>query len=331
MKKINYAFLGMGILCIFMLVFTVSAATKLPSTKYLTAANSSKVNNSVIEISEEEPNKVEIGIYVLSLGKFDISTGSFTVDFYLSMKCSKNCSLQDFEFMNGRASSIEKVIDKGNERFYRIQANLNSPVNLKKFPFDEQQMQIILEDKRDTIEELIYLPLEEETGVDSSIVFTGWNIKDLNVSIKEHYYPVYNETYSQYVLTIPIIRILVSSIIKTFLPIAFIILVMLSSFVLDPDKITTRLAMVGSALVASVMFHVSLANQIPAVGYLTFADKFMVLSYFVILLSFVFNVILLELNERKKEEIVKKFHSYTEFTMFILVPLLYILLFIFFI
>ena len=192
-------------------------------------------------------------------------------------------------------------------------------------------MQIIIEDKKNTIDKVNYVADLESTGIDDSIGVTGWIIGNYTAETREHEYKIYDETYSQYVLSIPISRIIFNSIIKTFLPISFIILVRLSSFVLDPDKITTRLAMVGSALVASVMFHVSLANQIPPVGYLTFADKFMVLSYFVILLSFAFNVILLELHEQKKEELVKKIHKYTEFTMFGIVPLLYVLLFIFFI
>jgi len=274
--------------------------------------------------------EVKVGLYLLNLGKFDIATGAFTADFYLSLKCDNLCPSLDFEFMNGRASSLEKIVDKPNEKFYRIQANLVSSVDLKKFPLDRQKMQIIIEDKKKTIEELRYVPDLDETGFDESITFVGWNMEQFNVFTREHRYDTYNETYSQYVFEIPISRITINSIFKTFLPITFIILVMLSSFVLDPDKITTRLAMVGSALVASVMFHVSLANQLPPTGYLTFIDKFMVLSYFVILLSFVFNVFLLELYERKKEDLVKKLHRATEFTMFIIIPVLYVLLFILF-
>jgi hypothetical protein len=272
---------------------------------------------------------VNIGLYLLNLGKFDISTGSFTADFYLSLKCNDICPSYDFEFMNGRASSLEKIIDEPNEKFYRIQANLVSPINLKKYPFDSQKLEIILEDKKKTIEDLEYVPDLEQSGIDDSIIFIGWNIDDWKAYTREHTYDIYDEVYSQYVFEIPISRIIINAIFKTFLPITFIIFVMLSSFVLDPDKITTRLTMVGSALVASVMFHVSLANQIPPVGYLTFIDKFMVLTYFVILLSFIFNVLLLELHEQKKEELVKKLHRYTEFTMFILIPLVYVLLFIF--
>ena len=274
--------------------------------------------------------EVNIGLYLLNLGKFDIATGSFTADFYLSMKCEKECPSYDFEFMNGRAASLDKIVDEPNQKFYRIQANLLSPIDLNKFPFDSQKLQIILEDKTETTKTLNYVANLEESGIDDSITFIGWNIGDWKAYAQEHNYELYDEVYSQYVFEIPISRILVNAIFKTFLPIVFIILIMLSSFVLDPDKITTRLAMVGSALVAAVMFHVSLANQIPPVGYLTFIDKFMVLSYFVILLSFIFNVFLLELHEQKKDELVKKLHRSTEFTMFILAPLLYILLFIFF-
>jgi len=283
------------------------------------------------DISSLSPDKeINVGLYLLNLGKFDIATGSFTADFYFSLKCERVCPMQDFEFMNGRASSFEKMIDKPNEKFYRIQANVVSPIDLKKFPFDKQKLEIIIEDKKNTIDQLRYIPNLEESGIDPSITFIGWNIDDWTAYQREHNYKLYNEIYSQYVFEIPISRIVINAIFKTFLPIIFIILIMLSSFVLDPDKITTRLAMVGSALVASVMFHVSLANQIPPVGYLTFIDKFMVLTYFIILLTFIFNVFLLELHEQKKEELLKKLHKSTEFTMFTLVPILYVLLFIFF-
>lgn len=272
---------------------------------------------------------VSVGLYLLNLGKFEVGTGAFTADFYLSMKCD-NCSLDSYEFMNGRAASIDKIIDEPHEKFYRIQANLNSPIDLKRFPFDQQKLQIILEDKIQTVDEVAYTPLNEETDIDDSIVFTGWNINGWDVKIKNHEYAVYNETYSQYVYTVTIERIAINSFFKTFLPVLFIIIVVLSSFVLDPDKIITRLGMAGSSLIAAVMFHISITNQIPPVGYLTFADKFMILTYFVLLAIFVINIVMLELHEQKKMEIVEKMHRRTEYSMFVVVPILYILLFLFF-
>jgi len=274
--------------------------------------------------------QMQVGVYVLNLGKFDVSTGAFTVDFYLSIKCDSPCE-PDYEFMNGRATSVEKIIDEPSEKFYRIQANLVSPVDLKKFPFDSQKMQIILEDKERPIEDLQFVALTDESGIDDSIAFTGWDITGWTATVVDHYYPVYEETYSQYVFTVDISRIMFNAFLKTFLPVIFILLVVLFSFVLDPDKASTRLAMAGSSLVAAVMFHVSISNQIPPVGYLTFADKFMVLTYFVLLLTFVLNVGMMELQEQKKTELVEKLHRYTEKNVFFVVPLLYVLLFLFFV
>ncbi|MCX8178915.1 MAG: hypothetical protein N3D75_03750 [Candidatus Aenigmarchaeota archaeon] len=84
--------------------------------------------------------EVYTSLYMLNLGRFDISTGSFTADFYLTLECEKSCPKIDFEFMNGRASSFEKLIDQPGLKSYRIQANLVSPIDLKKFPFDNQTL-----------------------------------------------------------------------------------------------------------------------------------------------------------------------------------------------
>ncbi|MSR86080.1 hypothetical protein EXS74_01650 [Candidatus Woesearchaeota archaeon] len=276
-------------------------------------------------------DQVEVGLYVLNLGKFDIATGSFTADFYLSMKCEVECHPENFEFMNGRAASVEKIIDEPNEKFYRIQANLNSPIDLRSFPFDAQKMQIILEDKAKTTENLIYITNVEESGIDPSIVFTGWNMDGWSANVSEHNYSVYNETYSQYVFSIDISRIVLNAFLKTFLPVIFIMLVVVFSFLIDPDKVSTRLTMAGSSLVASVMFHVSISNQIPPVGYLTFADKFMMVTYMVLLFSFIINIAMLELQERKKTEVVDRLHRRTQYNVLWAVPLVYIILLLFFI
>jgi hypothetical protein len=271
---------------------------------------------------------VNVGLYILNLGKFDVATGSFTADFYLSMTCKDPCTSDKFEFMNGRATSIDKVIDLPNEKFYRIQANLNSPVDLQRFPYDSQLMQIVIEDKENTIQDLRYVPIYSQSGIDNGIAFIGWNIDGWNAIAKEHEYRIYNETYSQYTFTIKISRIAISSFFKTFLPVLVIMLIVLFSFLMDPDKITTRLSLVTSSLVASVMFHISIANQIPPVGYLTTADKFMVLTYIILLFSAILNVIMLELLEQKKTALVEKIHRRSEYSAFVVVPIAYILFFV---
>ena len=284
----------------------------------------------LVPVAYASPDQVKVGVYMLNLGKFDVATGLYTADFYLSLKCEDVCSPENFEILNGKATSIEKIVDLPGEKFYRIQATLNSPVNLEKFPFDSQKLTLIIEDKKYTSDRLVYVPSGEETGIDDSIAFTGWNIDGWSTNVTAHEYSIYNETFSKYTYTINISKIAWSSFIKTFLPVLFIVIVVLFSFTLDPDKITTRISLCSSSLIAAVMFHIAISNQIPAVGYMTFADKFMILTYFILITSFIINLVIVELSESKdkaRKKLADEIHRNTEYSMLIITPILYLLLF----
>jgi len=281
-----------------------------------------------IVLGEQE---IQVGIYVLNLGKLDISTGAFSADFYLLMRSSQQIPEGSFEFVNGRASSVDRleISPDGTELFYRIQANLSTPIDLRRFPFDTQVMRIILEERTNTIEKVRYVPLLSASGMDSSIVFPGWEISGWDMTSAEHEYPVYNETFSQAMFSVTIRRITLNSFLKTFLPTIFMMLIVMSSFILNPEQVVTRLAAISSTLIATAMFHVSITNQIPPVGYLTFADKFMILTYFILLACFFLSLHVFVLQSRKEEVRAKKLSRITERIVFIGTPTAYTLLFLF--
>ena len=61
---------------------------------------------------------------------------------------------------------------------------------------------------------------------------------------------------------------------------------------------------------------------------LTLADKFMVLTYFVIISAAIFNLILLQLVEQKKSSLVERIHRATEFSIFFVIPSIYLAFFL---
>ncbi len=275
------------------------------------------------------PADVLVSVYIINIGKFDVATGGFTVDFYLDLQHDAGVDPTNFEFVNGRASSSDLMISTPTEHFYRIQADLVSPIDLRKYPFDHQKLRIILEDKRNTIEKLRYVSVEQQSQLDKSVNFVGWDIDQWSAYTRVHDYEKWKEKYSQYVFEIEISRIVLNAFMKTFLPVFFIVLIVLSSFTMGVDQMPTRLGMAGSGLVAAVMFHVSISSQIPPVGYLTFADKFMALTYLVTLVSFMIDVAILASQRIGNAKSVERLHRTAEIAMFILVPLAYILLFVF--
>ena len=138
-----------------------------------------------------------MSLYVLDLGQIDLETGEFTADFYLSMYCEQACPVDTFEFMNGRAKTITNIIDEPNEKFYRIFAELNSPIDLRAYPFDERTIQIIVEDNVNTIEDVTYNSFVKESGIEESINFPGWNIDDWSAIVDNHHYSVYVSSYTE--------------------------------------------------------------------------------------------------------------------------------------
>lgn len=290
--------------------------------------------------AQAEPQEIKVGLYVLGLGKLDVSSATFTSDFYLQLDSDQPIPDNSFEFMYGQAGSIEKTDDtvtteivdgvevKKYEKFYRIKAIHNTPIDLRRFPFDNQQLQIVFEDKTRTAEEMVYVPDLEASGLDDAIYFPGWRILKWGLETPVHEYPVYGETFSQLKYSISIGRVKFNMFLKTFLPVIFLMLIVMASFILDPEKVTTRLAAISSALVASAMFHISIAGQIPAVGYLTFADKFMVLTYLLLLCSFFLSIRVFMLQGRGDLERAKKLSKLSEFLVFIGMPVLYAGLFL---
>lgn len=283
-----------------------------------------------MSFAAEAQQEIKAGMYILNIGKFDTSTGSYTVDMYLSFRCADNCS-EKFEFMNGRATTIEKIYDNGTDKYWRIQAQLSSDIDLRKYPFDAQSLNVIIEDKVNAIDSLIYVPDEELTGLDEAAFVAGWEIANWSIYSDVHEYEVYGEQYSRLQISVGIQRVFLNSFIRNFLPVIFIIIVVVISYIMDLDKILNRITLQAGALTAAVMFHVAILSQIPPLGYMTFADKFMILTYFFLVLSVMLSIFMLELKERKMEDHAEKFHRRTEFLMPIIIILSYILLFSLFI
>lgn len=276
-----------------------------------------------------EPNTVKVGIYVLNVGKFEVSTGSYTVDFYLSFQCDKPCDPGHFEFMNGRASSVDRIIDEPNNKFYRIQADLMSNIDLKEYPFDRHALSISIEDKKNTADRQVYALDRGNSGIDNSVTLVGWNLAGWDARSETHRYEQYGEDYSRFVFDINIERIFLAAILKTVLPVLFIVLAGLLALMIEKsDDLWTRLGVSTSSLIAAVMFHLNVTSSIPPVGYLTFADKFMVATYVILVLTLLSTVLMMMHAKSGEEGLVKKLYRSSLFGIPVLAVAAYSLLFL---
>ncbi|MDP3063215.1 MAG: hypothetical protein Q8O40_08415 [Chloroflexota bacterium] len=250
-------------------------------------------------------------MYLLNVGRLDTTTGAYTMDFYLSLRCDGPCPAgMSFEFMNGRATSTDKIVDETNERIYRIQAALNENLNLRAYPFDKHRLTVAIEDRDLPVDELVYEPDVETSGIDENVIVSGWQLnQDWQAEVVDHHYPEsLGGTFSRYVFSITIQRATLSAILKALLPALFIVSVGFLGLILGPDKLLPRLTINTGALTAAVLFHLNLTSSIPPVGYLTYADKFMIINYVALLMGLGATVWLMFVTETKKQEMARRIH-----------------------
>jgi len=275
--------------------------------------------------------EISIGTYVTSIEEYDIRLGKYTVHFFLVLDCDFNCSIDDLLLLNGRATEVFStgVHPQTGLKAYRVTAQLEDNVELQRYPFDSQRLTIIIE--QTGWEKIRLQPNLKMSGVDPRVTFPGWDVDSWNAKVVDHYYEPLEDSNDMYIFSIHIDRAELNAFFKHFVPIFFLIIIMLFTAILGIQRIELRLGIVSSILIAAILLHLNISNQLPPLGYLTFADKFMVLTYLITLAWFMFDLSLLRLVRMQKLKLAQKINRKRTYIAFIGVPLLYVLLFVFFI
>lgn len=266
-----------------------------PTTATPTATPTTTPTANPTATAPKKPVVVRVGLYLLNVGKVDIAAGTYTADFYLSFKSTTDMGDPRFEFMNGRASSSDKLTDTPTEKLYRIQANLMTNLDLRRYPWDEHDLPIILESATRKDDDIVFVADAKDAGLDPAVIFVGWDLKGFSSAVTRHHYAAFDEDYSQVVFRIHIARLVFITSLKTFLPVLCFLLIAFVALLVTVEKADSRVGMNTAMLIASVMFHLNITNQLPAAAYLTIADKVMIATYLTIVLSLLLSVMMMRL------------------------------------
>jgi hypothetical protein len=238
---------------------------------------------------------VTVGVYMVGLGNYDSNKGTYTVDFYMWLEWDATDTTFDplsFEFMNGRASSKDRLSDDldpaTNIRtvWYRIQASLFYTPEWANYPFDQQTLIIVLEDSKLNSDSLVYQTDTVGSGIDESVIISGWEIQGFNTEVSEKSYP-WGETYSRLTVSLTVGRAFTTTAIKTLLPPIIFCVISGLSFAFKADKIANRIGFGTSMLISAVMFHISQTSALPPMPSLIMIDKIMISAYSFLAMSLI--------------------------------------------
>ena len=261
--------------------------------------------------SSGNPTKIIVGIWLVNIEKVDLAASSYRLDFYLWFWFnSSEISLDDvkeFEFVNGFPTKYEI---SANETLgyleYRVRGDFIKTFDFSRYPYETHTLTIEIEHKNLNASFIIF-EADLTSTVDEAINVAGWELGNFEMFETKHSYD--KEAYSRFIFSINLKRPIISSFIKSVLPVSVITTISLLAFFISPQNFAQRIGLGVTTLLSATTFHLSLLSGIPPTGYLTLADRMMFAVYVIFLYNLSASVYIMKLVDAKKTEDAQKFNK----------------------
>ncbi|MET0595919.1 MAG: hypothetical protein ABW133_24680 [Polyangiaceae bacterium] len=235
--------------------------------------------------------RVTVGMLLNSVDDYDVKTGTFLADFFLSLTSAQPMPSLNLQFPNGKIENKEVIADKPTFKLYRFLGAFKSPPDLRRYPFDSQGLKIIVEDDSRGIDQVRFTADKERTQLARGFRALGWQVSFVEARSLSQSYPDRFEGddlyYGRYIFTLGLERFATSAAFKVFVPAFVIVIIALLGMWVPPGEMEVRSNAGAPMLAGAVLFHYSLIQELPATSYLTRADKLMLAVYISLALGMV--------------------------------------------
>ncbi|MFA6015304.1 MAG: hypothetical protein WC742_09580 [Gallionellaceae bacterium] len=255
LKKIK---LALSFICAFW------ALAGLPNFAYATASS---------------PRIVDVGIYLNNIPSVNLKEKLFQADFYIWFRwIGDDINPADsFELVNGRIDSkdglVRKKIGGINYASYRVDATIYRNFELARYPLDNHQLKIQVEDTKSSTDEVIYRADKANMGISPKINVPGWDVGKMDSYESVTKYQTNfgdislardNEAnFPRYTFSIELLRSGYGNFIKLFSMLFIAATLAFFSFRVRSDWIDARFALILSGVFLAAFTQSTLATNLP--------------------------------------------------------------------
>jgi hypothetical protein len=238
-----------------------------------------------------KPVDVKVAFLLNSVDQYDVKTGTFTADFFVSFTSLEPMPSMTLQFPNGKLEGREVIADKPTFKLLRLNGSFKSPADLRKYPFDSQELKIIIEDDTRGIDQLRFIVDHERTQPARGFRAVGWQVGFVEGRTLAQSYPDRFENddlfYSRYTFVLGLDRYATSAAFKVFVPAFVIVFISLLGMWVPAEEMEVRSNSGAPMLAGAVLFHFALMQELPATSYLSRADKLMMGVYICLALGMI--------------------------------------------
>jgi len=249
--------------------------------------------------------RVRVGMLLNSIDDYDIKTGTFQADFFLSFTSDVPMPKLSPQFPNGHVESMSSLADKPTFKLMRFAGAFKSPADLRKYPYDSQELKILVEDDTRGVDQMRFVVDRERTKTARGFRTVGWQLSYVEARSLSHSYPDRFEGddlyYGRYIFSVGLERFAASAVFTVFVPAFVIVLISLLGMWVPPSEMEVRSNAGAPMLAGAVLFHFALMQELPATSYLTRADKLMLGVYASLMLGMVSTWVMFLVKEENME------------------------------
>jgi hypothetical protein len=260
------------------------------------------------------PATVKVGLVIQEVREYNIQSGAFEAEFFLSLTSDKDMPKLDLVFTNGHEVDLKALADRPTFKLFHVSGKFVSAVDLREYPFDTQNLEIELEDRAAGVDQLLFVPDKTRTSLDEGFDVASFGVASIGAHSYRHAYPARfdrDDLYmSRYKFKLGLDRFATSAAFSVFVPAYIIVLISLIGLWVPADELEVRSNAGAPMLAAAVLFHYSLISALPATGYLTHADKLMLGVYVSLLMNMLTTWVFLIVEEDQVEHWFRRFRAW---------------------
>ncbi|MEH6834571.1 hypothetical protein [Falsihalocynthiibacter arcticus] len=181
------------------------------------------------------------------------------------------------------------MVGEGGQVFYqqRYTGNISSYHDLQRFPFDKQAFKIKIATQASDARNVVLTANVENTWISDTLNIEGWNVHGVEIVASTSQFRATGEDHSLITLIINADRNPDYYLYRVMLLLMFVVFMSWAIFWIPPSRFEFQIGLGATSMLTSIAFNLSVANNLPQLGYLTILDMALIWAIFLIFLSIV--------------------------------------------
>jgi len=249
------------------------------------------------------PIKVDIGFYLIDFARINGREETFDLQGYLnaswvdpSLALKPGEHSQDerrfptdalwtpnYEFTNAaeqvkiqnEAALIVDDDGRIHQRF-RFTGKFAWPMDLRRFPFDSQDLTILIEPFERQNTDLQFVVNQPHIGRLATAFVADWRIHEVSAKVIDAAYPSFGRTAARLVVEIAISRQATFYFWRVLIPMTLLVMMSWVVYLFEPTNLQPLISTTVAILMNVILFNFSIDFALPKVSYLTFIDAYAV-------------------------------------------------------